>query len=600
MASIGEAGGTAPSGSVREHPADFLVGLQARQTEHGSELALRFKTEPEDFEVVELNDDGSSVPFGSTPLSLHELETARADAAAGADANTADAKPTAPTGPDDWEKLRMRDPDQAVAHLEAALGPRAAGALARQAGALSGGDVVQEQLPDSAKQGIARWLDGSSPVGGVPAAVEAPSEKAPRTLVYLACACLFPHADVHASRRGEEPGRDAAAAPPGTGEWVVALREDDTARALRQALDPVDWVPVLRLLRLESRLPPAERAGYRLKGAYPDKQRRREVHQALAAAHRGLTTSSAHGSICIKWRPARGGKGNRKRRRDDAEAPVQHVAFTLTKRGIEQHAALGAAAAALHVPIHAISMRGNKDKCAVTRQRCVVAGATPRRVTAACEQLGRGGAVEMSDLGPAPGPLTIGHLGGNRCGAVCREAAWCWWLRAKVTTLPPHPPSSRARRFTVVLRNCTASSAEVAARVEALGQRGFVNFFGSQRVGLVTQEPQPWRIGAALLRGAWQEAVKLILTPNGRDSPAVDAAKAAFQAGEPLPEVRDMFPPSAVRERALVKVCVAPLVWGMGRCVCVCVAGWDIQRVCLLFLPSPSLLVAGLDSVRAR
>lgn len=562
MASSGKADDEVSSVVASELPADFLVGLQARLSEHGSELPLQFKAEPEDFEVVELDDDGNSVPYSSPELGLQELEEECAEATRARialAAARADNKPIAPSGPDDWEKLRMRDPGRAAAHLESVLGRHAAGALARQAGALGGGDTVQQQLPDSVKETVTRWVEESSQAGGVPAFVDAPAEKAPRTLVYLACACLFPHAEVQARRRGEVSAPGDPAPAPAADEWVLALHEDATAASLRRVLDAVDWVPVLRLLRLEARMPASERAGYGLRGAYPDKERRREVHQALATAHRGLATSSAHGSVTIRWRPPRGGRGDRKRPRDSAVAPTQHIAFTLTKRGTEQHTALAAAAAALGVPIHAISIRGNKDKCAVTRQRCVVAGSAPRRVADACAQLGAGGAVELSDLGPAPGPLTIGHLGGNRCGTGSRRAG----TRPRAQLTAPHLllALTPARRFKIVLRRCAAPAAEVARRAEALATRGFVNFFGPQRVGFVSQEPQPWRIGAALLRGAWQEAVTLVLTANGRDSPAVAAAKAALHAGQPLPQVRDMFPASSVRERALVKVCCAGVRW---------------------------------------
>ncbi|CAN0193191.1 unnamed protein product, partial [Phaeothamnion confervicola] len=127
------------------------------------------------------------------------------------------------------------------------------------------------------------------------------------------------------------------------------------------------------------------------------------------------------------------------------------LSFALRKEGREHFDVLGALARALRVPTGALTAAGIKDKRAVTTQRVVLRGGIPARQLLATN--GTIGGVRVGSIGPAAGPLAAGDLRGNI--------------------------------FRVVLRGATPAEpgALVTAALEALSRSGFVNFYGTQRVG---------------------------------------------------------------------------------------------------------------------
>jgi len=57
-------------------------------------------------------------------------------------------------------------------------------------------------------------------------------------------------------------------------------------------------------------------------------------------------------------------------------------------------------------------------------------------------------------------------------------------------------------------------------------ERGVINYFGLQRFG--SGAARTHEMGAMLLKGSWEEAVRMVFTPVGGDSDGVRAARAAF------------------------------------------------------------------------
>ncbi|XP_077301838.1 pseudouridine synthase 7 isoform X2 [Arctopsyche grandis] len=72
----------------------------------------------------------------------------------------------------------------------------------------------------------------------------------------------------------------------------------------------------------------------------------------------------------------------------------------------------------------------------------------------------------------------------------------------------------KGNRFKIALRNVTATDEVVQSAVESLRDNGFINYYGLQRFGSRADIPTS-AIGKRLLQGNFEEAVKLILTPQG-------------------------------------------------------------------------------------
>ena len=70
------------------------------------------------------------------------------------------------------------------------------------------------------------------------------------------------------------------------------------------------------------------------------------------------------------------------------------------------------------------------------------------------------------------------------------------------------------------------------------------------------------RVGQALLRGQWQEAIRLILTPSERSKPEVLAACNAFLEEGDVGKALQLMPHHLVAERAVLQVNTDKGQWG--------------------------------------
>ncbi|CAM9613535.1 unnamed protein product, partial [Ectocarpus sp. 12 AP-2014] len=267
-----------------------------------------------------------------------------------------------------------------------------------------------------------------------------------------------------------------------------------------------------------------------------DRANRTLVHRAISEAFPYLQTKTCNDPkdpssqrVSVFWSRRRGGGGGRKRKRQGfdshggndsgrkrAGASEGHgtrwVRFGLRKEGREHHTTALALSKALRVPLSALSFGGIKDKRAITTQAgltrpaCIVKGVPPRKIL---DVNGSLPGVTVGDLSYCARGLNLGELSGNK--------------------------------FSVVVRGAMVPGAAVKSSLEEACSNGFINFFGTQRVGsplaAARGQPLPYQariptIGRHVLAGDWETAVKKILQPRDNDPPFLHSALAELLEGK--------------------------------------------------------------------
>lgn len=315
------------------------------------------------------------------------------------------------------------------------------------------------------------------------------------------------------------------------------------------------------------------------------KEQRATVYKTITQASRNMDSRtvdvphSASKAMCLFWKKAKGAK---RRLHDDtlsttctpagSQQPLVirenahvYVHFTLCKRDIEQLDAfqrlLETLPGALSLSDFAVA--GIKDKRAVTTQRvslCIhndhsnnsflyeqrVYAIVTRLLAATGETAMLQQGYMCSDITFTDTPLAKGALWGNE--------------------------------FSILLRNLDAPQALplLTSRLEALTQYGFLNLYGSQRMGLLhdhtplplTLEHMPAspHIGKLLLCCRYKEAIDAIILgdlylPQNQsdnaimelDDSNVNNARRMYLAGGALPLILRLLSPVHTRERVLIK-----------------------------------------------
>ncbi|OIT35437.1 hypothetical protein A4A49_30459 [Nicotiana attenuata] len=233
-----------------------------------------------------------------------------------------------------------------------------------------------------------------------------------------------------------------------------------------------------------------------------DKLHRTAIHNFFKERLKFLVTDAVDGpedsSKCVRVRLNKGGNNGRgrfsRKRKDRNDKPYdsrgsdswpEHLGkflrFHLFKENKDTQEALNVIAKMLGVQPRSFGFAGTKDKRAVTTQRVTVFKQRASRVAALNERLI---GIKVGDFCHVKEGLLLGQLYGNR--------------------------------FTITLRGVSADSEDIIkASAVALGEHGFINYFGLQRFG--SSSVPTHLIGAALLRGEWKAAVSLILDPREGD-----------------------------------------------------------------------------------
>ncbi|KAL8200162.1 hypothetical protein R6Q57_011501 [Mikania cordata] len=230
-----------------------------------------------------------------------------------------------------------------------------------------------------------------------------------------------------------------------------------------------------------------------------DKVHRTAVHTFFKERLKFLVTDTIDGpepsSKCVRVRLNSGGNNDRgrgcKKRKGRGDTPYdsrgsdhwpnnlgKFLRFHLCKENKDTQEALGLIGKMLGIQPRSFGFSGTKDKRAVTTQQVTVFKQQANKLASLNKRLI---GIKVGDFSYVNEGLLLGQLHGNR--------------------------------FTITLRGVVADSEDtVKAAADALGKKGFINYFGMQRFG--TGSIPTHLIGAKLLRGEWKVAVSMILDPR--------------------------------------------------------------------------------------
>ncbi|XP_047342488.1 multisubstrate pseudouridine synthase 7 [Impatiens glandulifera] len=268
-----------------------------------------------------------------------------------------------------------------------------------------------------------------------------------------------------------------------------------------------------------------------------DKAHRTEVHNFFKTHFKILTTDTVDGpdtsSKCIRvWlkmglnndskkskkRKERGAKQYHSRGSDDWPDHLdKFLSFNLYKENKDTQEVLGLLGKMLGNQTRSFGFAGTKDKRAVTTQRVTVFKQRASRLAALNEKLI---GIRVGDFCYVKEGLQLGQLYGNR--------------------------------FTITLRGIDADSENtITSSAKALGQYGFINYFGLQRFG--SSSVPTHLIGAALLRGEWKTAVNLVLDPREGERDVIQTLREYYKESGDIDGTLRQLPRYLVAERAILQ-----------------------------------------------
>lgn len=190
--------------------------------------------------------------------------------------------------------------------------------------------------------------------------------------------------------------------------------------------------------------------------------------------------------------------------------------FYLYKENKDTQDALTVIGRMLHVQPKNFGFAGTKDKRAITTQQVTVFKQSAAKMAALNQRLF---GIKVGNFSYVDKALVLGMLSGNR--------------------------------FTITLRGVVAENDSIIEHaVKALGETGFINYFGLQRFG--SGSIATHSVGSALLRGEWKAAASLILDPREGDQPEVKEAREYFKKTGNVDGALQQFPRYLTAERALL------------------------------------------------
>ncbi|XP_043718113.1 multisubstrate pseudouridine synthase 7 [Telopea speciosissima] len=269
-----------------------------------------------------------------------------------------------------------------------------------------------------------------------------------------------------------------------------------------------------------------------------DKAHRTAVHNFFKEHFKFLVTDTVDGpdstSKCIRVRLSSGGQHNRgnnsRKRKDRNDKPFDsrgsndwpdHVGkflrFHLYKENKDTQEALGLIGKMLGIQQRSFGFAGTKDKRSVSTQRVTVFKQHARRLAALNDRLI---GIKVGDFCHIREGLLLGQLLGNR--------------------------------FTITLRGVVADSEDtIKAAADALGKKGFINYFGLQRFG--SGSVPTHLIGAALLRGEWKTAASMILDPREGEREAIRKVREFYKENGDIEGTLRQLPHHLVAEKAILQ-----------------------------------------------
>lgn len=274
-----------------------------------------------------------------------------------------------------------------------------------------------------------------------------------------------------------------------------------------------------------------------------EKAVRSQVHREVKTIFANRLISEATDG-CIVIRRATQALLREQDRRTRAANPLPFLHFTMYKENLDSGSAMRMIAQQLGISAKSLMFSGTKDKRAVTLQRVACRGLDPQKLLRVNRnQFGRNAKLKVGNIEMRKEGLSLGDLVGNSF--------------------------EMALRVVKDQRNASGKVDRAALdfAIERLRTFGFPNFFGPQRFGttsILTSD-----VGRALLRGAFREAVILVLRSRCDVSPEAAPAVELLQNDDNAAAALDAMPHYCFLERDLLKHLVrSPGDWrGCFTCV---------------------------------
>ena len=212
-----------------------------------------------------------------------------------------------------------------------------------------------------------------------------------------------------------------------------------------------------------------------------DKDGRKEIHSILKRfPNIDSNTSEVDGVKFIEARLQGKGSSGGGRRDWPRERP-KHLHFSLYKENMETAEAIGHLANKCRSMEKYFGFAGTKDRRGRTVQRVSVSMVSAQQILGAAKHIYK---LEVGSFCYDKTEIRLGDLSGNR--------------------------------FELLVRNVETDKDDLEPVMRSLSERGFINYFGTQRFG--TQGIPTHSIGKELIMGRYSEAVDLILKPRDSES----------------------------------------------------------------------------------
>ncbi|DBB03074.1 TPA: hypothetical protein ACH3X1_013389 [Trebouxia sp. C0004] len=216
---------------------------------------------------------------------------------------------------------------------------------------------------------------------------------------------------------------------------------------------------------------------------------------------RGLDKSAGRGSDTggkgAKEGPSKGIDAGGQWGRDWPGGPRKYCKFALAKTNMDTQQCIGLLTSLIHCKRGVFATAGTKDKRAVTVQSVTAFKVSAERLAALNPRLYN---FQVGNFDYTDEELHLGQLQGNQFQITLRE------LKA-------------ATRY------------QIEAAAAALKEGGFINYYGLQRFG--SGSVPTHKVGATLLRGRYEEAVRLIMQPrDGEREETAEARRLYLEKGD--------------------------------------------------------------------
>ena len=255
----------------------------------------------------------------------------------------------------------------------------------------------------------------------------------------------------------------------------------------------------------------------RLKADIP-RDARRPIHETISnKSNKSLSSSTITGavfpngssgvSVSVQWskNACRRAVGKQSCQKGDTGLDIYpHTLFVMKKTQKEHLTALRTLQRAIQISISDVGVAGIKDMQAVTYQFVTLANTSPQRLVREAEFLKTKG-IDIGTVFKVDWKLNKGFLKGNRFEIVLRNVRRVKVVRTKGGVTQEHLVAT--------------DMSHVQQMIDRVRQNGFINFYGTQRVG----EPgcpsvagvRTFDIGRAMLQQDFSKAIDLLVTGRG-------------------------------------------------------------------------------------